>query len=218
MRNTAVTVVACAAVLVATVACVQRRQLPMLEAQSAADVAFDSMPVRTERCPPAMVGDGEGVPPGFRIGYHAISDSSGIFLEFAFIIHASESWFAQPRRPRSEAVRQRLLSLGCVQWGSNAAGPMVEFHATRTGLVWLDTVEVRLGFDNVLLLDVDSAGRERVIGRAHVRPRLTPPIRDFSGDKRAMSQHADDHVWSVLMTSETVRRFVSGKYRRPAPF
>jgi hypothetical protein len=188
----------------------------MIDARSAADVALGSMPARTERCPPAMVGSGDGVPPGFRIGYHAITDSTGAFLEFAYIIQASEAWFAQPGRPRSDALRQRLLSLGCAQWGTTSAGPMTVLHAPRSRLAWLDTVEVQLGFDNVLLLDVDAAGRERVVGRAHVRPRLTPPLRDFSGDRRAMSQHANDRVWSVLLTSEAVRRFVSGRYRRPS--
>lgn len=180
------------------------------EARHAADVARDSVPWRVgTKCGTPIGGTGTAAPPGFRLAYQASADSTGTFLEAALIVRAPEEWFARPRGVRRPPSPQDV-SAKCFGSAGAAIGPVQFNHLQGSDTAWVSTTAVDMGFDNVLLMDLDDEGRLRIIGRAHVNPRLTPPQSRFA-ERQGMLQAADDSVWAKLMTSKTVRRFVAWK-------
>ena len=132
---------------------------------------------------------------------------SGSFLEKAVIARAPAEFLKRPPiRSASAASRSK-----CGKGGGGSVGSLSVSIPQGNDSLWVAQTLIPMLYDNVLLLEVDSTGRFTIVGRAHVRPRLTPPFAHFRADtnpKRAAIQAGADAMWGVLRTSPTVRRFM----------
>jgi hypothetical protein len=198
-----------ALVVLATAAAMACARQSFGEVTTVADVALDSLPpTKGPQCPGSQAGSANGVYPGFGMAYTTVADSTGNFLEAALIVRAPAVWLARPvsgMRPPSARLYTGVL---CKSAGGSVIGPLQFYYAVGSGVVWMDTMPVAMGLANVLLVDVGRDGIPRVLGTAHVRPRLTGPRSHFGGDRQAEGQAAHDAVWKVLRTSPTVLRFM----------
>lgn len=134
-------------------------------------------------------------------------DSAGPQLDAAVVVRALPSWrrrSAPDSQPRSWRVAggRRLIN-------GATAGPLWIGHERATNTVWLDSLPVPLGADNVLLLDVGSDDAPRIIGRARVEPRLPAGAASCSPPRtRDESEAFEQSLWTVVSRASQVREFL----------
>src|SRR5262249_57673154 len=162
----------CAVVLALTLSgCLAHRGLPQWEPVTPTDLALDSMPREVNRrCGQALSSlGGEGYP-RFRLVALSSRDSTGPFLETAVPVQVSRGFASRRVTPGFRAP----IKPGNYRCSGGGGGGVGSLHINlwqRIDTVWIDSTAIPMRFNNVLLLTVDDAGRFKVAGRAHVRPR-----------------------------------------------
>lgn len=183
--------------------------LPAWEATSA-EAALDSLPRRVGRsCGDYVSGVDDGEYPGFRLVTGIAFDSTGSFLETAVLARVPASLRKPPPDPRRRPLPFRPAEMQCGTGGGGVIGPLMVNHWRGADSVWIDAVGIAKGNDNIVFIEVDTAGKWRVAGRAHVHARLTQPAPvPPPGERQAFLQQIDDLKWSAIRRSPTVRRFM----------
>jgi hypothetical protein len=133
--------------------------------------------------------------------YALSGDSAGQQLDAAVVVRAPRTWRLHPP-PASPPRQGRPLTGG-------SAGPMRIGHEKATGTVWLDSLPVPLGGDNVLLLEVGDNEVPRVVGRAHVDSRIPLPEGSCGYPRNQEEAVAyEQALWTAVRRAPEVREFI----------
>jgi hypothetical protein len=135
------------------------------------------------------------------------TDSAGAQLEAGVLVRAPRAWH---RRPAADSEPPQWRVNGVPRSiGGATAGPLWIGHERATRTLWLDTLAVALGGDNVVLLDVGADGVPRVAGRTRVEPRLPLPAETCVTPRtRAEGEALDQALWTVVHRAPMAREFV----------
>ena len=135
------------------------------------------------------------------------SDSAGAQLDAGVIVRAPRAW-RRRLPPRSQPTQWAVSGVPRAIGGATA-GPLWIGHERATGTLWLDTLALPLGRDNVVLLDVGADGAPRIAGRTRVEPRLPLPAGTCATPRTHDEGEAlDQALWAVVNRAPMVREFV----------
>ena len=139
---------------------------------------------------------------------YAIShDSAGPQLDAAVLVRAPRTWRRRPP-PDSQPPHWRTARAPRAINGATA-GPLWIGHERAAGTVWLDSLPIPLGSDNVLLLEVGADDAPRVVGRARVEWHLPLPAASCGPPRtREEAEAFEQALWAAARRAPLVREFL----------
>lgn len=140
--------------------------------------------------------------------YALSGDSAGQQLDAAVVVRAPRTWRL---RPPPDSQPRQWNPPGMAPRGINGAGagPIWIGHEKATGTIWLDSLPIPLGGDNILLLEVGDNDVPRVVGRTHVDSRI--PLPEGSCGQPRNQEEAEAYeaaLWTAVRRSPEVREFL----------
>jgi len=139
---------------------------------------------------------------GYEVAYASTDDSAGTTLEGVVVVRAPREFRSIPA-PHSHPAAWGQRSIG-----GGTVGPLWIGHEGSTNTVWIDSLNVPLGSDNVLLVQVDSHGALHIDGKARIAARVRlPSVCDDAGQQRY--EMFSDTLWSRFQKEPRMRAFLS---------
>jgi hypothetical protein len=134
------------------------------------------------------------------------TDSAGARLEAGVIVRAPRAW--RDQRPHAQPPQWSVNGVPRAIGGATT-GPLWIGYERATRTLWLDTLAMPLGENNVVLLDVGADGVPRVIDRTRVDPRLPLPAGTCVTPRTHEENEAfDQALWAVVRRAPMARAFV----------
>jgi len=107
---------------------------------------------------------------GYDLVYSVSTDPAGFTVNSVVLVRGPIQFLRSavaPVRPRSWTVNGVPRGLA-----GGTAGKLSIGHERRTNTTWIDSAQVPMGENNVLLVSLDSGGVPHVAGRARIEPQI----------------------------------------------